>query len=58
MLYNVSAPKANEADMSPSNARFTIQKTPNSTAKPLIQVQILLIMGRDKRFQAVSHDNL
>jgi hypothetical protein len=58
MLYNVNAPKANEADMSPSNARSTVQKMPNSTAKPLIQVQILLIVDKDKRYQVVSHDNL
>ena len=61
MLYNANTPKADAVVMSSSIACFAIQKMHNSIAQQLIKVQILLIlliMGRDKRFQAVSHDNL
>ena len=58
MLYNANTPKANEVAMFSSTACFAIQNMHNSIAQQLIQVQILLIMGRDKRFQVISHDNL
>lgn len=58
MLYNANTPKADAVAISSFNACFAIQKTHNNIAQQLIQVQILLIVGRDKRFQAISHDNL